>query len=347
MASTTPISPPLDPQLYEHWDDEDDLRWKAPLNALITHTQTPREAAQALDTMLRTDTSACLQKLLDYASTYSHELSDLDDYQRGWGDWGDVPAPNASGHVEMVMRWYARVCTAFGPYSEGQNRLVELLEELRTLPRWEGPESKPDEKGECSTNEYWAFGRSWLGIEDAFRREHAGRWSGLFCSYVVCGFRIFHMHLLQLHNLLTEKTGVAHDRWLNLQSTMARLTSRDLIYCAPWNALRDIVPAKEPKLHIKRSSDCDVVAAAQWVIWPDECRYVYKECMKKETTTHPHYWEPWCKQSWKVWKREFGYVVESELYDEETRSVARRALSRMEDTEEEVEKEGSVGSGSG
>lgn len=125
---------------------------------------------------------------------------------------------------------------------------------------------------------------------------------------------------------------------------MARLTSLDLIYCAPWTALRDIVPQKEPKPNVKRIMEYDIVAAAQWLVWPEECRYVYKECMKKDVTTHPHYWEPFSKQSWATWKRELGYVLASELYDDHTKGLARRALERMKNVQEEVDEEGSVGS---
>jgi hypothetical protein len=138
------------------------------------------------------------------------------------------------------------------------------------------------------------------------------------------------------------RDAAAHNRWRNFQHTMARLTASDLIYCAPWTALRDIVPSGEAKSNAKRSMEYDIVAAAQWLIWPDECRYVYKECMKKETTTHPHYWEPFCKQSWATWKKELGYVMASELYDDQTKSVARRALDRMKNVEEEMDEEGSV-----
>jgi hypothetical protein len=123
---------------------------------------------------------------------------------------------------------------------------------------------------------------------------------------------------------------------------MARITAGKLIYCAPFNALPDIVPSSEP--HSKRNLEYDIIAAAQWVIWPTKCRYVYLECLKRETANH--YWEPWSQERWSQWKREFGLVVEKEQYDEQTRSVARQALQRMRDVEEEVEEEGSGGSGS-
>jgi hypothetical protein len=134
----------------------------------------------------------------------------------------------------------------------------------------------------------------------------------------------------------------AHNRWRNFQHCMARLTAHKLMYCAPWNALQDIVPSSQ-SMSKKPNLEHDIIAAAQWVIWPSECRYVYQECLKKETATH--YWKPWSMQQWRHWKREFGVVAESAQFDDETRGVARQAVRRMEDVEEEVVDEGSAGSG--
>jgi hypothetical protein len=169
MAPVNPASPTLEAELREDWDDEEDIRWKAPLEALINGTQTPLQAAQDIDNMLRTETSERLQKLIDYAS--SHNLTAED---RDQGDWGGLYAPNAGALAQNVLRSYCRVCTAFSPYSEGQNRLVKFLEELRNLPRWLAPESRPDENGNVHETEFWTFGYGWLGLEDEFRRQHIG-----------------------------------------------------------------------------------------------------------------------------------------------------------------------------
>jgi hypothetical protein len=169
MSSPTPASPTLDPELFEDWDDEDDLRWKAPLDALIKNTQSPREAAQAMDSLLRTEASERLQKLVEYANTH-----DMNTEERETGDWGGLPPPNSGAMAEQVLGWCARVCTAYAPYSEGQNRLIELLEELRSLPRWMAPEGRPDENGDVYESEFWKFGRGWIALDDAFRRQHVG-----------------------------------------------------------------------------------------------------------------------------------------------------------------------------
>jgi hypothetical protein len=166
MASGNTALPTLDPQIYEDWDDEDDLRWKAPLAALLAGTQTPLQAAQAIDTLLRTETSSRLQKLNDYAA--SHRLTAED---RESGDWLQMYPPNAGALAQVFMRSWCRVCTAFYPYSEGQNRLVNLLEELKGLPRWMAPETRPDEDGKVLRTEFWAFQSGWIGLEDEFRRQ--------------------------------------------------------------------------------------------------------------------------------------------------------------------------------
>ena len=162
-------SPKLDPRLYENWDDEDDVRWKTPLEALINGTQTPLQAAQSIDNMVSTETSERLQKRIDYAN-----LHKLTAEERESSDWGGLYPPNAGSIAHEVLRSYGRVSTAFSPYSKGQDQLIELLVELRDLPRWMAPETRPDENGDVYRTEFWAFGYNWIGLEDEFRRQHAG-----------------------------------------------------------------------------------------------------------------------------------------------------------------------------
>lgn len=169
MTSDYDNLPTLDHRLYEEWDDEDDRRWKAPLAALLAGAQTPLETAQAIDTLLRSETTARLQRLNDYAAL--HRLSVED---RESGDWMDLYAPNASAFAQDFMRSWCRVCTSFHPRSEGQDRLIALLKELQGLPRWMAPETRPDGDGEVLSTEFWKFGRRWIGLEDEFRRQCDG-----------------------------------------------------------------------------------------------------------------------------------------------------------------------------
>jgi hypothetical protein len=163
-------TPPLQPHLYEEWDDEDDRRSKAPLAAFLAGTQDPIEVAQAVDTYIRTETSARLQTLNGYAATHT-----LDPEDRESGEWMDLYPPNAGAFVQGFIRDWCRISTAFPPHSEGQDRLIAILDELRRLPRWMAPETRPDEIGEVLTSELWKFGRDWIGLEDEFRRQQDGQ----------------------------------------------------------------------------------------------------------------------------------------------------------------------------
>ncbi|PSN61561.1 hypothetical protein BS50DRAFT_625398 [Corynespora cassiicola Philippines] len=312
MTSDMDSPPNLDPKLYEEWDDEDDLQWKAPLAALLADTQSPLQIAQAIDSLLRTETSSRLQKLNDYAA--SHHLSAED---RESGEWMALYAPNATALAHEFIRLWCRVCTAFHPHSEGQDRLVAFLEELKDLPRWMAPESRPDEKGEVLSTEFWKFGKDWVGLEDDFRRENDNVGS-----------------LTHIPESCT--------RWVNLQSAMARVTANGLIYCAPFTALQKLVSPGEPN---SNNLEFDILAAAQWVMWPQECRYIYLECLKKETTEH--YWEPWSKQKWATWKYAFRAAAEDAKDNDRMKDAASRALRQMEDIEMKVDKEASAGSGRG
>ncbi|KAF2877133.1 hypothetical protein BDV95DRAFT_139300 [Massariosphaeria phaeospora] len=303
MTSENLASPTLVPELFEHWDDEEDLRWKAPLDALINNTQTPLQAAQTVDNIVRAATTERLQKLIEYAS--SHDVTVEED---GLPDFGGLGPPNAGPIADTFMRWFGRVCMAFSPYSESQNRFMQFLEELRNLPRWMAPEGYPNENGDCSRTEFWSFGYNWVGHEDEFR--------GLLGDVKPKYYR----------------DPAAHNRWRNFQHIMARLTANKFVYCAPFNALFDLEPSSASKS--KPNLEYDIIAAAQWVIWPTECSYVYQECLKQETATF--YWYPWAKDQWQQWKREFELVGENVQYDDQARSVARQALQRMKDIEEEV-----------
>jgi hypothetical protein len=86
-------------------------------------------------------------------------------------------APNASALIQGVMRSLVRVCSAYAPYSAGQNALLSYLDELKALPTWSAADSRPDEQGEVEETEVWRFGFGWLGLEDEFRRGVDGTYS--------------------------------------------------------------------------------------------------------------------------------------------------------------------------
>ncbi|CAI6317676.1 unnamed protein product [Periconia digitata] len=305
----------LTPEIYDEWDEDEDKLWKASLESLINGEQTPFQASQNIDAFIREVTSSRLTKLIEYADTH-----DVTAEERQFGIYEEgIYVPDASTYANVILRTFGKACTAFPPRSETQNRLVGLLEELRGLPRWMAPELGPDEKGQVNSTEFWKFGgieESWIGLEDAFRREHAVLKPTLDRDHHPCEL---------------------HARWRNLQHIMARITASDLIYCGGFNALSDLVPSiqpnKDPTRYKKRNMDFSIIAAAQWVVGPHECRFVYHECLKRETIEH--FWKPWSKEGWAFWKIEFANVIDNTHYDERTQVVAREALQQMETTEKQ------------
>jgi|SRR5690242_3448024 len=171
MASEENRTLTLEPCLDVAGDDEEDLHWKAPLAALLDGTQTPSQVAQSYDALVRTETSSRLRTLNDYAA--SHHMTAI---TRESDEWLDLYLPNASALAQEVIQSWCRVCTAFYPHSEGQDRLVSLLGELRDLPRWMAPETRPDENGDVVETEFWAFGKNCIGLADQFRKQQDGEY---------------------------------------------------------------------------------------------------------------------------------------------------------------------------
>jgi hypothetical protein len=175
MAASTPSSPSLSPHLYESIDNDYDLLCKAPLNDLINNTVTPLEAAQSLDTIIRNESTTRLQNLHAYAAEHNLFESNCEISNSGPEGWGDLPPLNAGALADAMMRTYVRVCQAFAPYSDGQNRLIELLQELKSLPRWMAPCTRPDAECDTCEMEFWDVGFNWCGWEDEWRREHVSK----------------------------------------------------------------------------------------------------------------------------------------------------------------------------
>ena len=49
-----------------------------------------------------------------------------------------------------------------------------------------------------------------------------------------------------------------------------------------------------------------MLGAAQWVMWPDECHYVYRQCQKVESVSGVR--EMWSMERWREWKRQFAFA---------------------------------------
>lgn len=71
----------------------------------------------------------------------------------------------------------------------------------------------------------------------------------------------------------------------------------------------------------------DVIAGAQWLLWPEQGRYVYRECRKKDDIDGPR--QMWSMQSWKQWKGQFGFVAGDERFGQQARLAARLARNKM------------------
>lgn len=123
-------------------------------------------------------------------------------------------------------------------------------------------------------------------------------------------------------------------RWRNFQSAIARLTSSGLIDCGFLSALNDILPSSQnyPNLEKRRVGGPnriggDVIAGAQWLLWPEQGQYVYQECRKKDNIDGPR--QIWSVQSWKQWKEQFEFVAGDERFGQQARRVSRLAWDKM------------------
>lgn len=136
-------------------------------------------------------------------------------------------------------------------------------------------------------------------------------------------------------------------RWRNFQSFAARLTVAGLADCRYICALRDILPSSRqyPDLNSRKVGgpnriSADAVAGAQWVMWPDEGRWVYEQCKKAgDAGTDDDPWGIWNLQGWKGWKSQLAWIERDERFDPRSQVVAKLARQQMEGYEAEDEAE--------
>jgi hypothetical protein len=129
-------------------------------------------------------------------------------------------------------------------------------------------------------------------------------------------------------------------RWRNWQSGIARITALGYIDCSSLCALYDILPSsydypdfKTRKIGGPNRVSGDVIAGAQWIMWPDEGRFVYQQC--KLTAKTDSRWEMWSIDRWKQWKDQLAFVAGDERFTSKARLVARLAGQQMVALEEE------------
>ena len=120
---------------------------------------------------------------------------------------------------------------------------------------------------------------------------------------------------------------------------MARLTTLGLFDCSWLSSIFDILPSsgEYPDLE-RRPIDGPnklgnyMLGAAQWVIRPDECRYVYRRCQEEEGAGERRV--QWSMGHWREWKRQFGFVAGDGRFAEKYRDLARQAYLQMTACEE-------------
>jgi hypothetical protein len=89
---------------------------------------------------------------------------------------------------------------------------------------------------------------------------------------------------------------------------------------------------KRPVAGPKRIS-ADVIAGGAWVMTPEACRWVFKECKKQGRLENPR--EVFSMESWRIWKSQFTMISEDSRFLEEATEVAKVALHQMNETENE------------
>lgn len=132
-------------------------------------------------------------------------------------------------------------------------------------------------------------------------------------------------------------------RWRNFSSFAARLTVAGLADCAYICALRDIMPSsrgyRDPNTNGGRNRiSADAVAGAQWIIGPEQGRWVYERC--KAGTGDEDPWKMWNMHGWRRWKAQFEWIEQDEKFDARSRIVARLARDQMDACEAEDAAEG-------
>ncbi|KAI8960765.1 hypothetical protein F5Y11DRAFT_328723 [Daldinia sp. FL1419] len=291
-------------------DDPEDRFCARLLRALVDDSQTPAQLATELDTWVVQESSRRLQALLKRPD--SIETDDDDHIPRR-------DTPNASGYVDRFFQFFPNICSVFPPYHLGQTRVIHFLEALMAMPEHEAPDYflSNDVFGDVQMMSLWAdkgYSTEELRIgADAIRYPRSG---------------------------IDTPGSEGEARWRNYQSALARIAMTGFSDCGFNSALRDIMPygKKCPTFNVRITSKPEhigghIQGAAQWLIWPDELRYVYGQCKKKETPDKHNPRDTWCMQHWRIWKAQFEFVAGDEKVDPKARGVAATALEKMNSIE--------------
>jgi hypothetical protein len=93
---------------------------------------------------------------------------------------------------------------------------------------------------------------------------------------------------------------------------------------------------KERKIGGPNRVGGDVIAGAQWILWPKECAYVYQQCKKVHKIEDVG--DMWSMERWNIWKDQFAFVAKDQRFDAKAQEEAKLARERMSAIEEEDNK---------
>ncbi|KAM4055135.1 hypothetical protein HRG_005942 [Hirsutella rhossiliensis] len=301
----------LDARLFDDDDDAEDLVFKQPLDALVTQASTPARAAAQIDEWVVSEANRRYRELEERNPPF--ELADDESLY--------LVGPNASRHMHMLFDSVARLCSAFEPGSTAQDALVDFIVQLKALPKHNVPHSRFDEDENPVGNDrllLWPLGTPSAKVFMlAFHREAED--------------------LAYPFSDVEEPNSESQQRWRNLQSFIARITTLDLIDCSEVCALFYILPSSHmyPDLEKRGSGGInriagDLKAAAQWLLGHSVRQWVYERCRKNAEDAADGSREVWSMRNWKTWKEQMAFIAEDERFSEETRLLARSLLEKMD-----------------
>lgn len=120
---------PLPLNLYDEYDDDEDLWIKPRLENLVNGALTPKQLAIEVDAMITQDTIKKHDELMKRPDP--HNLTEEEEENE------TSIAPFPRSHIYLLLSAIVQLCTAFPAYHLGQTYIVELLFALQSLPRHE------------------------------------------------------------------------------------------------------------------------------------------------------------------------------------------------------------------
>lgn len=280
---------------------------------LVNGIVEPQNAAETIDEIIVGD---CQEAYLSYASV--------------------VPKPTAQQTISGAVRtpcpsaWLRFLWESFGktamvvPYDHaGQDRLVDLIQELQRLPAHKVPEAMGDSLADkelyilTENNGYDGF-QDWLSELNRSK------------FHILPVYTVFNLDQVSFFGL-SSSPEVAKT-YLNFSAFLARLMAGEIraggglsaLTAGSFSTQRIAWTAKyaDSETQVKNYQPY-ACAAALWVLYAGETLFEY--CDKNIRGS----WTPYKRPYWESWKEKFGEVVEDTRFDETTRHLVQQALERM------------------